>query len=217
MGTLIADKEQWVVLEGPVGCTEFPTIEFQSGLAPHVASVYCCVDESIPRVEIAEQRERVRVATVFAAVTELLEQSQDVTEAVTMLEALGTALDGSVAKDRDFVIRLRAQVDEMLEALRRHATPSDGVVFPMHRPRLQGAGGWPGGGVAWPDAPPPNLAPVLSRMASNTTALGNQRGFFTMLSSAGSDPTTGGLAPTPSHAFASPSQRAVSERLASQF
>ena len=156
VGTLIADKPQWVVLRGPVA-GELATMEpIQCNYTVNGVSY---TESVIPREAdthaVALQRDRVRVAVVFTQVTTQMETGlyQD---ARTALTALGAELEASEAASDTFAIRLRAQVDEMLATLQTYIDAPA-----LHR--------------GWGNA----LAPMVSRLASNTTALGNQRGFFT--------------------------------------
>lgn len=210
VGTLIADKEQWVVLRGPA-TAEIPTLNFKYTCGTAIHEIVCMIDSSISKDVIAEQMCRTRVASVFAGVTDHLEGGRRA-EALAALEALGVELDASDAKDRVFVIRLRAQVDEMIEAIRGREHQL-GRLSPLNSPpsspRLFGA-----------ISNMPDLTPVLSRMASNTAALGLQRGFVSGLqrgsaSAAPSiDPSAlGGL----QHTFSSPAQRRVTQRMTAGF
>jgi hypothetical protein len=115
----------------------------------------------ITNIEVAEQYLRARVANTFAQITELLE-NHNYTDAKLRLNTLGNELDTSSAAARPFVIQLRAQVDEMLESVGLLQAPPPP---PIHR-------------MGWLPAMPTGLAPVLSRLASNTTTLGVQRGFM---------------------------------------
>lgn len=156
VGTLIAEKEQWVVLEA--GESVPPVLEFRWTVGFEVHNIVYTIDDTIPGPVITEQMNRVRVASVFSQVTDILERG-DIVHAQEVLTELGNYLDASIAKIRPFVIRLRAQVDEMLEAIQ----------YPVRVPMLHG--------LDYEAGIP--LAPMLSRMASNTSALGAQRGFFT--------------------------------------
>jgi hypothetical protein len=209
VGTLIADKEQWIVLRAPA-TTELPTLNFQYRVGSEEHAVACTLDTSIPKSSIAEQMCRARVAVVFGAATDLLEE-QNMEAAKAALEALGTELDASVAKTSLFVIKLRAQIDDMLEALigrNSSWSPMPGHLSP---PSLS-----PRFGAML--SSPPNLAPVLSRMASNTAALGLQRGFVSGLRAPVGTPSLdtrahGGL----EHTFSSPAQRNVTQRMTAGF
>ena len=156
VGTLIAEKEQWVVLEA--GESVPPVLEFRWTIGTEVHNIVHTIGDAIPGAVITEQMNRVRVASVFSQVTDILEGG-DIAHAKEVLTELGNYLDASIAKTRPFVIRLRAQVDEMLEAIQ----------YPVRVPMLHG--------LDYEAGIP--LAPMLSRMASNTSALGAQRGFFT--------------------------------------
>jgi hypothetical protein len=218
VGVLVADKEQWVVLEGPAGpLVDVPPLVFtwrSSDGTTHTEN--CTTYNDFDALLVSEQWARCRVATVQTSIQEMLEANR-IEDARAALTELGAELDASRAKDRTFVISLRAQVDEMLEAL-----------APTNLPPM-----WPGGlvrqvaspGGAWMPPAPPMLAPILSRMASNTAALGIQRGVLSHLSSA--DPTaapalrggSGGRAGHSGvvHTFSSPSQRTASNTMAARY
>jgi len=166
VGTLIAEKPQWVVLKGTKGCVIPPdlVLTWTSNGIPQTQPVP--IDTSIPVIDVTEQYLRAKVASTFAQITEFLETSR-YSEAKTLLESLGHELDASAAHSRPFVLRLRAQVDEMLESITVLATappPPQYGVPRIHRQHF--------------DLGPPPLAPLLSRLASNTTTLGVQRGFL---------------------------------------
>lgn len=197
VGALVSDKEQWIVLEGPPGpCHTVPTLSFVWRSADGVTHTESCASYTdFDALVVAEQYCRCRVATVQTQVQELLE-ARRIEDARTALTALGAELDASPARERTFVITLRAQVDEMVEALA-------GSVMPAGSPGIARAG------VAWGT---PSLAPILSRMASNTSALGAQRGMMAHINSTESPATPAGSAGAragPSgvtHMFCSPSQ-----------
>jgi len=210
VGTLVADKEQWVVLRGPPGpLAEIPAVNLIWRAPTEVDDRTKILTRfaDFDRILVAEQFCRCRVATIQTEVQDLLETHQ-IAEAREKLIALGAELDVSTAKDRAFVISLRAQVDEMIEVLAE--------VAPMQR----------AGGFGW--AAGPALAPVLSRMASNTAALGTQAGVMSHISSV--DPSALGTpAPrrygagnraTPSgvtHTFSSPSQRSATNTMRARY
>lgn len=215
VGVLVADKEQWIVLKGPAGpLTAMPTVSFvwrsHDGVE-HTEALTSFSDFDSLLVE--EQYCRCRVATVQTTVQDMLE-SHRIPEARDALRALGAELDASPAKDRTFVISLRAQVDEMVDALSHTAaTPSPFAAPPLMRGGLprQSAFGWGAAGVP----APPALAPVLSRMASNTAALGVQRGILSHVASSGRG---GSGAPHGiTHTFSSPSQRQATAAMTERY
>jgi hypothetical protein len=199
IGRLIADKPQWVVLTGPAGITTYPefTFRYEDGTGAHTV-VYDPNATTVVDVCAAEQWCRVRVATVFVSVAEMLEAGR-MDDANAALRALASELEASSAKDRTFVIGLRAQVDESLEVIRN--------MMPVHNPILSS---------------------VVSRFHSNTAALGVQRGFFTSLTpTASRNPSAAPAAPaSPSappsfypltHSFSSPSQRNATTRMTEHY
>lgn len=214
VGVLVAEKEQWVVLKGPAGPMSFmPVLEFiwhSHDGASHTETLMTFADFDSGLVE--EQYCRCRVATVQTAVQDLLETGQ-IAEARTALTELGAELDASPAKDRTFVISLRAQVDEMVDAL------SAATGMPLHPPALRAgaglarahAGVW--GGMA---SGAPALAPILSRMASNTAALGTQSGALAYINSSvrpGGRAGPSGI----THTFSSPGQRAANTSMTARY
>lgn len=215
VGVLVADKEQMVVLEGPPGpCVAPPplTLIWQchtGGTRSETCTTYNDFDALI----VEEQYCRCRVATVQTAVQELLE-AHNIRDARAALVALGEELDRNPAKDRSFVISLRAQIDEMVDALAMPSLPATPLMRPGHLRRAVG-----------PWSPPP-IAPTLSllssRMASNTAALGVQRGVLSHISSV--EPPRGSagapLRPTASgvtHSFSSPAQRNATQSMTERY
>jgi len=197
VGTLISEKEQWVVLAAKTADAPIPaTIRFGWNGACFAA---CSLDYSITADEIVEQYERTRVALAFMEVSRLIE-IYDIERARTILKELSTELSTCKAAHRSFVIRLHAQVDEMLDALTGFGTAT-ATSFPAF--------------AAFGAIPPPpgtagyQLAPLLSRMASNTSALGAQRGFLSHIISNTSDAVD--------HSFSSPQQRVTSRAISSNY
>lgn len=210
IGTLIAEKPQWVVLEGEAGTTSIPPLVF-TWKDPAGAEKTETVElgSDISMLEIVEQRERCRVAACFAAVTEDVER-YNLDDARTKLRELAAELAASPAKDTTFVIRLQAQVDDMLDSLN-----------PVEMPPAPHVGGLARSPAGWFGnvGPAPSLGPVASRLASNTTVLVNQRGFMSQTGTSTVTPTVSGVAgaPPPPALFSSPSQRSASNRLATAY
>jgi uncharacterized protein YegL len=210
VGTLIAEKSQWIVLEGEAGASMIPPLVFTwEDPVRGECTRTIALGNDIPMLEIVEQRERCSVACVFAAVTDDVEHYR-MDDAITKLKKLAAELLASPAKDTPFVIRLQAQVDEMIDSIKpmeMPPAPPGGLV--------RAPGGWFGGGGTV------SLGPIVSRLASNTTVLVNQRGI--MSSGSGGGAVSGprpGLAPAPAYApalFSSPSQRSASNRLATAY
>lgn len=151
VGTLIAEKDQWVVLEGPLGIRP-ENIPASLTFTYYVSSVpqshTIPIDDRITQEEVSEQICRSLVAATYGKVTDLMEKGK-YEEAKVALHALNASLTSSLASRRPFVIRLLAQVDEMLEELQQ-------PTFRLH-------------------------AGVAPRMASNMVALGVQRGVVSRI------------------------------------
>jgi uncharacterized protein YegL len=208
VGTLIAEKSQWIVLEGEAGASMIPPLVFTWVDPVHgECSRTIALGSDISMLEIVEQRERCRVAGVFAAVTDDVEHYR-MEAAITKLKDAAAELATSLAKDTPFVIRLQAQVDEMIDSIKpmeMPPAPPGGLV--------RTAGGWFGGGT-------PSVGPIVSRLASNTTVLVNQRGIMSSGSGGGGRGSSGGAGHAPAYApalFSSPSQRSASNRLATAY
>lgn len=235
VGTLIDGKDQWIVLEGPVGANATPALMFswkETVTAPLSNTVVTVDPDSMTCVLVAEQVARVRVAAALSAATDALEAGS-VGPAVTALEDLQAELQTSTAAGTTFVIQLLAQVEEMLATLRRAAT----ALPRLHR--VHGFGAAVGGGCAGM----PSLAPIVTRMASNTVALTCQRGYVSMVNSqapeAEEEPyepiglatpsavtspagVTGGGSATPApglrtYSFASPTQRTMTQDMCNRY
>jgi hypothetical protein len=222
IGTLVAEKDQWIVLTGPVGSTTFPefTIMYDANDGARNVITYNANTDTTTDLCAEEQYCRVRVAAVFSAITEMLE-SRRTDDANAALRALADELDASPAKDRTFVIGLRAQVDEALETLRNVNRVNPFAATRAGNPLLMS--------VRSPGAMPPHnpiLSSVVSRFHSNTAALGAQRGFFTsLIPTATYDPSMPAAPPaiTPdrpldiTHSFSSPSQRTATTRMTERY
>jgi hypothetical protein len=190
IGTLIGEKEQWVLLKGTgTGSgTESGTGSGPLSLTYRAAEGAAVrlpipITTEIPRKEIAKQIARIRCATVFNTVYAAIEEGRlDIAHAECT--ALALELEASEAKDEDMVICLKAQVSELLEQL----DPTT--------PRPMGAFG-----------APPQTA-LLSRLSSNTSALTTQRGFVSRMAS-------GAAAET--HTFSSPRQRETGRNMTQSY
>ena len=197
IGTLIDQKPQWVVFERVDGAADPVdiTVSYTGG------SVTASVGTHHTAIDIAEQYARVRVANVFTGISDLLERHA-ITEARAQLNTLAADLNSSAAKDTALVIRLCAQVDEMLDSLvSPPATPhfaagAAGVRGPLGLSYMPSFGA---GLLA-----PPALAPTVSRLVSNAVSLGLQRG---VVSTASEVDTT----------FSSPMQRRVTANLTATY
>ena len=190
VGTLVAEKEQWVVLEAPVGLTaaDVPTHLAFSFLDATLTKRDLAIEVSsfIQKEVVSEQHCRTLVANTYGTVTDLMDRGLYV-NAKQALDDLSTRLKASLAKDRPFVIRLLAQVDEMLEEFRR-----------------------PSGRMN------PGVAP---RMASNQVALGVQRGIVSRIQSSGpsdDDPATRQLTGV-YDTFSSPAQRSATASMSNHY
>ena len=144
VGPLIANKPQWVVFRGQAAPVQLMWTE--DGIRQ------CCVVEAtvgvLDMMEMEEQVQRVQLVHTMTTVSEMLVR-HDYTGAMNQLTAAENRLALSPAVGRSFILRLQAQVDEMLDDVRRQQEPMVDEDVEM-----------------------------LTRMVSNVTALGTQHGFF---------------------------------------
>jgi hypothetical protein len=192
LGPLIADHGQWILLKAVIETATPPdiTISYVPTDSTAPVSISCSVTESIPPIQIAQQIARVRIATVYNEVWDLLEEGPaDPTPVVSLLTNLVTELGTSLASKTDFVLTACAQIEEMKETI---------VAAEEHMPRPGVPTGPPGLMRTNSASRMPSGPPVMSRLASNTAALTNQRGFFSRMSSG---------PPDQSYTFSSPSQQ----------
>jgi len=144
VGSLIADKPQWAVFRGsclPVQLTWTEGgIEHQYVVTPSVGG--------LDMMEMEEQVQRVHLVRTMTTVSDLIVR-RDYAGAMNQLTAAEHRLALSPAVGRSFILKLQAQVDEMLDDVRRQQGP-----------------------VVDDDVE------MLTRMVSNVTALGTQHGFF---------------------------------------
>jgi len=186
LGNLVANKPEWCLFEAPTVVSgqkmllTFETPDCQGTL--QVINIGPVSPAEV--VDVVEQCERVEVATTFRQVSDMLAERRT-DNAIQELTRLQTHLANSVAKHTSFVLRLQANVDEMLQAIHRQ-----GMV--MHDPDMDG-----------------NIDPmnsVLTRLVSNTTTLATQRGYVSNVDSLAEDFNNISI-------FSTPRQRHTSQTL----
>jgi hypothetical protein len=205
LGHLIADHTQWIVLKSVIETSRLPrlTLSYIPSNTRDVVYVSCSVGDELKPVEMAQQVARVRIAAIYTEVSELLEKGQ-IPEALVKLTDLTTELKASIASKTDFLLTALAQIEEMKESITVPTVDNTtlqppGFGAPMMSPTLRR------------DASMSRMSsgpPVLSRLASNTVALTNQRGFFSRMSSGPPDET---------YTFSSPAQRQAQQDLTQSF
>ena len=113
---------------------------------------------SLDMMDMEEQVQRVHLVRTMTTVSELIVR-KDYAGAIAELTAAEHRLALSPAVGRSFILRLQAQVDEMLDDVRRQQGPVVDTDVDM-----------------------------LTRMVSNVTALGTQHGFFLSRNTTVGDP-----------------------------
>ena len=118
VGSLIANKPQWVVFRGH--CAPVQLMWTEDGTRQS-----CVVTPSLTgldMMEMEEQVQRVQLVHTMTNVSEMLAR-RDYTGAINQLTAAEHRLALSPAVGRSFILRLQSQVDEMLDDVRRQQEP----------------------------------------------------------------------------------------------
>jgi hypothetical protein len=200
IGTLIAEKEQWILLRAtatatatvpaPVA-TESPTLILRyTGSDGDPVSHTIPVTTDLRRIDIAVQRDRILSTQAMTQIYDAIEGRRP-DEALRICRTFLATLEASEATEESLVLCIKAQFAELIEQLNPTGPPG---LPGLDRPGLRSA--------ALP--PPPAL---LSRLASNTVALTTQRGFVSRMASGGSD----------THSFSSPSQQAAQRSMTTSY
>ena len=191
IGTLIAEKEQWVLFRVPVSSEPLISLRYMArGVLCEEPIPTTIASQTVHRVQVACQLARVECAKGFADIQEFM-TTRRIPEAYEKARSLLTFLNASLAVGESMVAVLKAQVSELLEQLEEMtAAAATGLAGLL--------------GIA---PPPPLAAAMLSRLASNTVALSNQRGFLSRMMS--SDGET--------HTFSSPTQQATQRSLTASY
>jgi len=157
VGPLIANKPQWVVFRGPFGPQGGPV---QLMWIEDEIQQSCIVgtNGALDMMEMEEQVQRVHLVRTMTTVSEMIVR-RDFDGAINELKGAEHRLEHSPAVGRSFILRLQAQVDEMLDDVRRQQEPMVDTDIDM-----------------------------LTRMVSNVTALGTQHGFFLSRNTTAQDP-----------------------------
>ncbi len=199
VGTLIAEKPQYVVLEKVLEHAADPpvfTLQWTDAAGRlETASVTATVegDQSFTAEDVSEQVYRARAAHLLARVTDICER-YEYEEARTVLAGFATELAAADCATRPLIAQLQAQMEDMRDSL--PVGPAPGTPSYTMRNNM-------------PDHIP--MAPLLCRMASNTNALGVQAGFLS--STASARRTTAPLDAT----FSSPVQRTTAHTITQRF
>ena len=144
VGSLIANKPQWAVFRGH--CAPIQLTWTEGGVTHQYVATPSVGGLDI--MEMEEQVQRVHLVRIMTTVSEMILR-RDYAGAMNELTAAEHRLALSPAAGRSFILKLQAQVDEMLDDVRRQQGP-----------------------VVDEDVD------MLTRMVSNVTALGTQHGFF---------------------------------------
>jgi len=152
VGQLIADKPQWVLFNSSTLPVKLTWTEGGNEIQCEVT-----VTGALDRMDMEEQLQRVRLVETMSSVAIMI-RNREYNRAIDTLLAHAHSLTLSPAAGRPFIIRLQAQVDEMVEDIRQQS------ILDIDDLRM------------------------VTRMVSNTTALGTQHGFFLSRNTTAQDP-----------------------------
>ena len=173
MGSLIAEKPSWVVFKVPAGSEAPATFKLNYKLtgSEETQTVDIVIDDSIDRLDVLEQQLRCTTATTLDEVTELLKR-HSLGEAKAKLTQTCELLSTCEASTRTLVIRMKAQIEEMLEEVNRLETMT---------PPQPGLGRRRGHMV--------DFTPMVMRTSSTAQNYGAQRGVTSNAQALFSSPT----------------------------
>lgn len=115
IGTLIADKPQWIVMSAAAG-TPMPPLNF-TWMEGNLHYMVAYTTNVVSEIDVAAQRDRCMVAKAFEAANDEVDKGS-LNNANDILLAAKTSLDSSIAKNTNFVVQLYAQIAQMIEELR---------------------------------------------------------------------------------------------------
>jgi len=114
IGSLVADKPQWALFSGQCLPLTFTWTEGGVNCVQTVSTVSGGLDP----ITVEQQIQRIGMVTTMTEVSRLLDQRR-FTDAIAALIDRQGLLNASPAKNTPFVLRLQAQVDEMLDDIRQ--------------------------------------------------------------------------------------------------
>lgn len=199
VGSLISEKEQWVVLEAAENQTDV-TVTWKP---------YDSEEEQTQVVEITnveEYQEDVGEQWIRARAVDCMNRAKQQIATVEELQAFDTEIEVSSVRTRPMVIRIQAQIKELIEYMKNQP--------PSHFCRLLPPlpAGFIGRQHAVVYEPHAN---VLTRLTSNMTTFAMQRGVLSAVPASASSQT--GCDMDPIDTFCSPHQRQVSQAMTATF
>lgn len=198
IGTLIDNKSQWIVFKGtdtsiiPENLTM--TYVNNGGIQQSLTSEIILFDSDESGIIVDEQYNRADVALTLFEATALI-KSGSVGTARTILNDLIRRLDMSISITRPMVVSLKARVQDMLASIPIHFPPISAGLFVGHA----------GSSAA--------MGATVSRLASATACVANQRGILSIVEPDDPSSIMGGAGITPARPvrgtlsmFSSPAQ-----------
>lgn len=172
IGTLIDNKSQWIVFKGTDASTlpESLTMTYvhNDGNIRSLTSGVIVHDSAESGIIVDEQYNRADVALTLFEATALI-KSGSVGTARTILNDLIGRLEASISITRPMVVSLKARVQDMLSSI------------PTVVPSFPGLSAVRGGAFAGTMPSAGLLASTVSRLASATACVANQRGILSVV------------------------------------
>jgi hypothetical protein len=121
IGSLIAEKPTWVVFEVPFGASGWLQLNYTltGTVGLEVVTKEIVIDESLDKLDVVEQLLRCKTAAALNEVSILLAANSIAAAKQTLTVALNI-LKISEACDRPLVIRMKAQLEEMVEEVGKY-------------------------------------------------------------------------------------------------
>jgi hypothetical protein len=119
IGSLIADKPTWVIFKVPAGFEGAEvTIRYKACDSAEFTTKTCTIDSSLDVLDITEQELRCQTARTLEEIGAMLQQGT-FRGAKIKLNVMLDLLNASVSSRRPLVIHMKAQIEEMIEDVKR--------------------------------------------------------------------------------------------------
>jgi hypothetical protein len=120
IGSIIADKPTWIMFKIPAGSTveSNATIQYKDCVSSELYTKSCVFDTSLDVLDITEQELRCQTARTLEEIGAMLQQGT-FRGAKIKLNVMLDLLNASVSSRRPLVIHMKAQIEEMIEDVKR--------------------------------------------------------------------------------------------------
>lgn len=118
IGSLIADKPTWIMCKVPAGSTNSVSIRYKACDSAEVYTQTCQIDSSLDILDITEQELRCKTARTLEEISAMLHHNA-FRGAKMKLNVMLDELIASPATRRPLVIHMKAEIEEMIEEVKR--------------------------------------------------------------------------------------------------